>query len=68
MHKAIAFLRAQLYGLTNPYSVAMTSYALANGNALDKQVLLGKASAGKDTAFSVRLFVREMFRRQRLLP
>ncbi|KAK9981650.1 hypothetical protein ABG768_001174 [Culter alburnus] len=45
INKAVAFLRAKLYGLTNPYSVAMTSYALANGNALDKQALLRKAIA-----------------------
>ncbi|KAK7165650.1 hypothetical protein R3I93_005655 [Phoxinus phoxinus] len=45
IYKAVAYLRSQLHGLTNPYSVAMTSYALANGNALDKQVLLRKASA-----------------------
>lgn len=49
------YLRSQLHGLTNPYAVAMTSYALANGNALDKQVLLRKASAGKDTAMYVEL-------------
>uniref|UniRef100_A0A671QBL7 Complement component c3a, duplicate 4 n=1 Tax=Sinocyclocheilus anshuiensis TaxID=1608454 RepID=A0A671QBL7_9TELE len=45
IHKAIVYLRSQLHGLTNPYAVAMTSYALANENALDKQVLLRKASA-----------------------
>ncbi|KAL1281259.1 hypothetical protein QQF64_000062 [Cirrhinus molitorella] len=43
--KATVYLRSQLNGLTNPYAVAMTSYALANGNALDKQVLMRKASA-----------------------
>ncbi|KAF4118191.1 hypothetical protein G5714_000242 [Onychostoma macrolepis] len=45
IYKATVYLRSQLHGLTNPYAVAMTSYALANGNALDKQVLLRKASA-----------------------
>uniref|UniRef100_A0A672QEF1 Complement C3-like n=1 Tax=Sinocyclocheilus grahami TaxID=75366 RepID=A0A672QEF1_SINGR len=45
INKAIVYLRSALHGLTNPYAVAMTSYALANGNALDKQVLLRKASA-----------------------
>uniref|UniRef100_A0A672K487 Complement C3-like n=1 Tax=Sinocyclocheilus grahami TaxID=75366 RepID=A0A672K487_SINGR len=45
IHKAIVYLRSQLHLLTNPYAVAMTSYALANENALDKQVLLRKASA-----------------------
>ncbi|RXN25900.1 complement C3-like protein [Labeo rohita] len=45
IYKAIVYLRSRLHGLTNPYAVAMASYALANGNALDKQVLLKKASA-----------------------
>ncbi|XP_043094014.1 complement C3 isoform X2 [Puntigrus tetrazona] len=45
IYKAVAYLRSQLHGLTNPYAVAMVSYALANGNALDKQALLRKASA-----------------------
>nr|AZZ09375.1 putative complement component c3 [Ctenopharyngodon idella] len=48
IYRAIAYLRSRLHGLTNPYSVAMTSYALANGNALDKQALLRKTSAAKD--------------------
>ncbi|XP_059409015.1 complement C3-like [Carassius carassius] len=43
--KAIIYLKSQLHSLTNPYAVAMASYALANGNALDKQALLRKASA-----------------------
>ncbi|XP_059411030.1 complement C3-like [Carassius carassius] len=45
INKAVVYLRSQFHGLTNPYAVAMTSYALANGNALDKQILLRKASA-----------------------
>ncbi|XP_052401152.1 complement C3-like [Carassius gibelio] len=45
IYKAIVYLRSQFQGLTNPYAVAMTSYALANGNALNKQILLRKASA-----------------------
>uniref|UniRef100_A0A8C1RL20 Complement component c3a, duplicate 4 n=1 Tax=Cyprinus carpio TaxID=7962 RepID=A0A8C1RL20_CYPCA len=44
INKATMYLRSQFHGLTNPYAVAMTSYALANGNALDKQILLRKAS------------------------
>ncbi|XP_052459368.1 complement C3-like [Carassius gibelio] len=43
--KAIMYLKSQLHSLTNPYAVAMASYALANGKALDKQALLRKASA-----------------------
>ncbi|XP_067296789.1 complement C3-like [Pseudorasbora parva] len=45
IYRAIAYLRSRFHSLTNPYAVAMTSYALANGNALDKQALLSKASA-----------------------
>uniref|UniRef100_A0A8C2IJK6 Complement component c3a, duplicate 4 n=1 Tax=Cyprinus carpio TaxID=7962 RepID=A0A8C2IJK6_CYPCA len=45
INKATVYLKSHLHGLTNPYAVAMASYALASGNALDKQVLLRKASA-----------------------
>ncbi|XP_034543361.1 complement C3-like [Notolabrus celidotus] len=37
--KAVAFLENRLPGLTNPYAVAMTSYALANENKMDRAVL-----------------------------
>uniref|UniRef100_A0A8C2A571 Complement component c3a, duplicate 4 n=1 Tax=Cyprinus carpio TaxID=7962 RepID=A0A8C2A571_CYPCA len=45
INKATVYLKSHLHSLTNPYAVAMASYALASGNALDKQVLLRKASA-----------------------
>ncbi|KAI7810846.1 complement C3 [Triplophysa rosa] len=45
IHKATTYLNSQLQSLTNPYAVAMASYALANENSLNKQVLLRKASA-----------------------
>ncbi|XP_057700518.1 complement C3-like [Corythoichthys intestinalis] len=38
-NKAIAYLEKRLPSLTNPYAVAMTSYALANKNKLNKEIL-----------------------------
>ncbi|XP_056621745.1 complement C3-like [Triplophysa dalaica] len=43
--KATTYLNSQLHSLTNPYAVAMVSYALANQKSLNKQILLRKASA-----------------------
>uniref|UniRef100_A0A673AC78 Complement C3-like n=1 Tax=Sphaeramia orbicularis TaxID=375764 RepID=A0A673AC78_9TELE len=37
--KAVAYLENRLPALTNPYAVAMTSYALANENKLNKEIL-----------------------------
>ncbi|XP_067438865.1 complement C3-like isoform X2 [Thunnus thynnus] len=37
--KAVAFLEKRLPSLTNPYAVAMTSYALANEGKLNRQIL-----------------------------
>uniref|UniRef100_UPI0037E890C6 complement C3-like n=1 Tax=Semicossyphus pulcher TaxID=241346 RepID=UPI0037E890C6 len=37
--KAVAYLERRLPSLTNPYAVAMTSYALANENKLNKEIL-----------------------------
>ncbi|XP_036954098.1 complement C3-like [Acanthopagrus latus] len=37
--KAVAFLETCLSSLTNPYAVAMTSYALANENKLNREIL-----------------------------
>uniref|UniRef100_A0A669D7F4 Complement component c3a, duplicate 5 n=1 Tax=Oreochromis niloticus TaxID=8128 RepID=A0A669D7F4_ORENI len=39
INKAVAYLEKRLPSLTNPYSVAMTSYALANENKLNKEIL-----------------------------
>ncbi|XP_051560214.1 complement C3-like [Myxocyprinus asiaticus] len=43
--QATGYLRSRVNQLTNPYAVAMTSYALSHENAFDKQALLTKASA-----------------------
>ncbi|XP_041822795.1 complement C3-like [Chelmon rostratus] len=37
--KAVAYLERRLPALTNPYAVAMTSYALANENKLNRDIL-----------------------------
>ncbi|KAM9314814.1 complement C3-like [Pholidichthys leucotaenia] len=37
--KAVGYLERRLPSLTNPYAVAMTSYALANENKLNKEIL-----------------------------
>lgn len=44
--KAVAYLEARLPSLTNPYAVAMTSYALANEKKLNRQILYKFASPG----------------------
>ncbi|XP_041838070.1 complement C3-like [Melanotaenia boesemani] len=42
--KAVTYLERQITRLTNPYAVAMASYALANENKLNKQALYKFAS------------------------
>ncbi|XP_062296918.1 complement C3-like [Scomber scombrus] len=42
--KAVAYLENRLPSLTNPYAVAMTSYALANENKLNQEILFKFAS------------------------
>ncbi|KAG7457234.1 complement C3-like [Solea senegalensis] len=42
--KAVEYLKRRLSSLTNPYAVAMSSYALANQNQLDKDILFNFAS------------------------
>ncbi|TDH11151.1 hypothetical protein EPR50_G00057950 [Perca flavescens] len=42
--KAVNYLERRLPRLTNPYAVAMTSYALANENKLNKEILYKFAS------------------------
>ncbi|XP_029287432.1 complement C3a.1 [Cottoperca gobio] len=37
--KAVAYLERRLPSLTNPYAVAMTSYALANENKMNREIL-----------------------------
>ncbi|XP_063060577.1 complement C3-like [Engraulis encrasicolus] len=43
MKKAIEYLEGRLNTLTNPYAVAMVSYALANANKLNQEVLFKHA-------------------------
>uniref|UniRef100_A0A672K6V3 Complement C3-like n=1 Tax=Sinocyclocheilus grahami TaxID=75366 RepID=A0A672K6V3_SINGR len=38
--KAVVFLEGRLPQLTNPYAVALTSYAMANANKLNKDILM----------------------------
>ncbi|KAM9455090.1 complement C3-like isoform 3-T3 [Clarias gariepinus] len=50
--KATEYLERRLPSLTNPYAIAMTSYALANAGKLDKARLL-KASSGDGAYWQV---------------
>ncbi|XDV16116.1 hypothetical protein PO909_015958 [Leuciscus waleckii] len=47
IRKAVAFLEGRLPQLTNPYAVAMTSYAMANAEKLNKDVLMRHSSNGE---------------------
>ncbi|XP_016107635.1 complement C3-like, partial [Sinocyclocheilus grahami] len=40
IRKAVVFLEGRFPQLTNPYAVAMTSYAMANANKLNKGILM----------------------------
>ncbi|KAM3623280.1 uncharacterized protein V6R79_009498 [Siganus canaliculatus] len=42
--KSVSYLEKRLPGLTNPYAVAMTSYALANEKKLNREILYNFAS------------------------
>ncbi|RVE75820.1 hypothetical protein OJAV_G00002540 [Oryzias javanicus] len=44
INKAVGYLERRLPSLTNPYAVAMTSYALANRGKLNRQILYKFAS------------------------
>jgi len=44
--KAVAYLERRLQSLTNPYAVAITSYALANEQKLNLEVLYKFVSPG----------------------
>uniref|UniRef100_A0A667YTJ9 Complement C3-like n=1 Tax=Myripristis murdjan TaxID=586833 RepID=A0A667YTJ9_9TELE len=44
--KAVGYLERRLPHLTNPYAVAMTSYALANENKLNREILDRFATSG----------------------
>ncbi|XP_053713324.1 complement C3-like isoform X2 [Synchiropus splendidus] len=47
IEKAVTYLEGRLPSLTNPYAVAMTSYALANEGKLQKDVLFRFAAADR---------------------
>ncbi|XP_059409014.1 complement C3-like [Carassius carassius] len=44
IRKAVSFLEGRLPQLTNPYAVAMTSYAMANADKLKKDILMKHSS------------------------
>ncbi|XP_037545595.1 complement C3 [Nematolebias whitei] len=45
IEKSVSYLEKRLPSLTNPYAVAMTSYALANENKLNREILYKFASS-----------------------
>ncbi|MEQ2287779.1 hypothetical protein AMECASPLE_016079, partial [Ameca splendens] len=47
IERATAYLEQRLPALTNPYAVAMTSYALATENKLNKEILFKFAAPGR---------------------
>ncbi|XP_048051363.1 complement C3-like [Megalobrama amblycephala] len=49
--KAVVFLEGRLPKLTNPYAVAMTSYALANADKLNKDILMKHSTQGEAGRF-----------------
>ncbi|KAK9981658.1 hypothetical protein ABG768_001182 [Culter alburnus] len=51
IRKAVDFLESRLPRLTNPYAVAMTSYALANADKLNKDILMKHSSQGEAGRF-----------------
>ncbi|XP_067438953.1 complement C3-like [Thunnus thynnus] len=48
--KAVAYLERRLPSLTNPYAVAMTSYALANEGKLNRQILYSHKFVSQDSS------------------
>ncbi|XP_051749859.1 complement C3 isoform X2 [Ctenopharyngodon idella] len=51
IRKAVDFLEGRLPQLTNPYAVAMTSYALANSEKLNKDILMKHSTQGEAGRF-----------------
>ncbi|XDV16019.1 hypothetical protein PO909_015911 [Leuciscus waleckii] len=47
IRKAVAFLEGRLPQMTNPYAVAMTSYAMANAEKLNKDILMKHSTQGE---------------------
>uniref|UniRef100_W5LK65 Complement C3a, tandem duplicate 2 n=1 Tax=Astyanax mexicanus TaxID=7994 RepID=W5LK65_ASTMX len=52
MNKAIEYLGRRIPTMTNPYAIAMTSYAMANAGKLDKDLLM-KFSSGDGSYWQV---------------
>ncbi|XP_067258556.1 complement C3-like [Chanodichthys erythropterus] len=51
IRRAVVFLEGRLPKLTNPYAVAMTSYALANADKLNKDILMKHSTQGEAGRF-----------------
>ena len=51
VNKAVDYLEKRLPHLTNPYAVAMVSYALANENKFNKTILYRVVSRGFYNSF-----------------
>ncbi|XP_052459483.1 complement C3 [Carassius gibelio] len=47
IRKAVVFLEGRLPQLSNPYAVAMTSYAMSNADKLNKDILIRHSSQGE---------------------
>ncbi|KAM3622581.1 uncharacterized protein V6R79_000678 [Siganus canaliculatus] len=47
MNQAVSYLESHLPGLSNPYAAAMASYALANANKFNRDILFKFASADR---------------------
>ncbi|TRY87362.1 hypothetical protein DNTS_017222 [Danionella cerebrum] len=51
IRKAVSFLEDRLSKLKNPYAVALASYAMANENSLNRDVLLHHSTLGQEGRF-----------------
>ncbi|XP_067296786.1 complement C3-like [Pseudorasbora parva] len=51
IRRAVSFLEGRLPQLTNPYAVAMTSYAMANAEKLNKDILMKHSTEGEAGRF-----------------
>ncbi|XP_067258557.1 complement C3-like [Chanodichthys erythropterus] len=51
IRKAVVFLEGRFPKLTNPYAVAMTSYALANADKLNTEILMNHSTQGEAGRF-----------------
>uniref|UniRef100_A0A8C1PZW7 Uncharacterized protein n=1 Tax=Cyprinus carpio TaxID=7962 RepID=A0A8C1PZW7_CYPCA len=53
IRKAVVFLEGRLPQLTNPYAVAMTSYAMANADKLNKDILMKHSTQREGQSWTV---------------